>query len=50
LKQLKEKKFNDTGSSFGLLIAQQVVELHGGELQTHKSVDGDSIVRVRLPV
>ncbi len=49
LKQLKEKKVHDTGSSFGLLIAQQVIELHGGELQVQNSVDGASIVRVRLP-
>jgi signal transduction histidine kinase len=49
LKQLKQKKLNDAGTSFGLLIAQQVVELHGGELQFHNSVDGASIVRVRIP-
>lgn len=49
LKQLREKKVNDAGSSFGLLIAQQVVELHGGELQVLTAADGTSVVRVRLP-
>jgi K+-sensing histidine kinase KdpD len=50
MKQLKEKEIHDAGSSFGLLIAQQVVELHGGELQVQNSVNGASIVRVRLPI
>lgn len=49
LRQLKEKKLSPTDSSFGLLIAQQVTELHGGELQVHRPVDGGTIVRVRLP-
>jgi|GEM_PF-2686253 len=50
LKQLKERKVSDTGSSFGLMIAQQVAELHGGDLQIITGQGGSNIVRVRLPV
>ncbi len=49
LKQLKDKKVSETGPSFGLMIAQQVIELHRGELQVLRGEDGKSIVRVRLP-
>lgn len=50
LKQLKERKVTDTGSSFGLLIAQQVAEIHGGDLQIISAQGGTNIVRVRLPL
>lgn len=50
LKQLKDRKLSDTGSSFGLLIAQQVAEIHGGDLQIISAQGGTNIVRVRLPV
>jgi signal transduction histidine kinase len=47
---MKGNKIGDEGPSFGLRIAQQVAELHGGELQILTSPEGGNLVRVRLPV
>lgn len=49
LKQIKEKPVAGDSSSFGLHIAQEVMELHDGSLEIISPTQGGTIARLILP-